>query len=412
MDELFERPKKDTKPRRGRPPGRKNNKTLAKEAEMRAKQEQVVKSRVAKDEDEDDLMLCDLEDELWHHSSSSVDWEKLKQYDELYSKLCGEHFIPDFEYMDDANARNIVDRYLGYIAWNNHGNEPHWMENPEYLFQPFTDAESILDMMEEQGDMEYYDDTPEVKDVIDMLRGLKKGKKDRAVIWNPQTGESKTFDMSKPKDAEEVARLTEEEGWEYESYPESDSDFNKARGNEMKASKGKVKKESAEVLDLYSDMMDLYYLVTSITSLVPYRDKVKDKLISMGYSDDASRFGSIFEDYSNAKYTLVKFLSDYEVPDIEKCGAKDKDTKKSSVSFKSHTGTFKPIAKAGHYTMWQSVEHGDKAYNIITQTKKNRKTGQLVEKIIAEDVDGFEDPEVQKMFGVKKIDRSGGIRLG
>lgn len=73
-----------------------------------------------------------------------------------------------------------------------------------------------------------------------------------------------------------------------------------------------------------------------------------------------------------------------------------------SVTFKGYDGTWNAIAKAGHYTMWQSVEMGDKAYNIITKTKKNVSTGKLVEKIVMEDVDGFEDAKVQKMFGVKK----------
>jgi hypothetical protein len=71
------------------------------------------------------------------------------------------------------------------------------------------------------------------------------------------------------------------------------------------------------------------------------------------------------------------------------------------VVLKGYRGHWTPIAKSGYYTMWESVEMGDKAYNVITKTMKNRKTGKLVEKMAFEDVDGFNDAKVQSIFKSK-----------
>lgn len=81
-----------------------------------------------------------------------------------------------------------------------------------------------------------------------------------------------------------------------------------------------------------------------------------------------------------------------------------KSNTNKSVTFKGYNGTWKPIAKANHYTMWESVEMGDKAFNIVTVTKKKRETGELIKKIAFEDVDGIEDAKV-KGLGLKKYVR-------
>ena len=72
-----------------------------------------------------------------------------------------------------------------------------------------------------------------------------------------------------------------------------------------------------------------------------------------------------------------------------------------SVIFKGYKGTWSVLAQNGHYTIWKCNEEPN-ALNIVTQTKKNSKTGRLVEKIIME-TDEFKDAKVQKMFGVVHV---------
>ena len=120
--------------------------------------------------------MDELEYELWREPSAKVSWDKLKEYDELYTRYHGSHFVGSPELFDNADARDMVDAYCGYVAWSNHGNEAHWMEFPDSIFNVYLNPQEILDMMEEQGDMEYYDSDENVKAIVDRLRSIKKGK--------------------------------------------------------------------------------------------------------------------------------------------------------------------------------------------------------------------------------------------
>ena len=123
-----------------------------------------------------DLIMSDMEQELWHEPSGKVNWDKLRAYDELHNEMYGTHFIGSPELLDNEEARNITDAYRSYIAWNNHGNEPHWMEFPDSIFYAYTDPEEILTIMEEQGELEDYEEESHTKAIVDALRSLKKGK--------------------------------------------------------------------------------------------------------------------------------------------------------------------------------------------------------------------------------------------
>lgn len=151
------------------------------------------------DFDKTEEMLFDLESKLWHSPTGKVAWDDLKAYDDLHLKYSGRHFIPNYEMLDDMDARALVDDYLNYIAWENHGNESHWMEFPEYLFEPYLNPEGTLGYLEENGSMEAYDDSDEVRFIVDRLRALKKGKnmKDKTmkaqVLYGAFGGDEKQY---------------------------------------------------------------------------------------------------------------------------------------------------------------------------------------------------------------------------
>ena len=121
--------------------------------------------------------LDELEYRLWHSGTDKVDWDALKQYDRLYQQIHGSHFVGDYQLMDNADARNVVDSYLGYLAWNNHGNEAHWMEYVDSLFDVYLSPEDTLSIMEDNGELEAYESNQRVKDIVDMLRAVKKNYK-------------------------------------------------------------------------------------------------------------------------------------------------------------------------------------------------------------------------------------------
>ena len=118
--------------------------------------------------------------------------------------------------------------------------------------------------------------------------------------------------------------------------------------------------------------------------------------------EEALTMSKVLREKYNITNGMYGFMSDV----IEECRyimdgmeyVEDEDVEKSkSVTLKGYKGHWQPIAKSGHYTMWKSVEMGDDAFNVITKTMKQKSTGQLVEKIAYEDVDGFNDDRA-KMF--------------
>ena len=97
---------------------------------------------------------------------------------------------------------------------------------------------------------------------------------------------------------------------------------------------------------------------------------------------------------------VIRYLRDIQIQ-LDSLNGNIDMWKSKSISFKNYKGTWQPIAKAGHYTMWKCNEEPN-AFNVVTKTMKNTSTGKFVEKIVIEDVDGFEDKRLNKTGLEKK----------
>lgn len=78
-----------------------------------------------------------------------------------------------------------------------------------------------------------------------------------------------------------------------------------------------------------------------------------------------------------------------------------KIVKDRSIILKGHSGSFRVLKRKGEYVMLESEQYGDKAYNIILKG----------DRIVADKVDGFDDPKAKEVFGECHIKKGKGPKV-
>lgn len=339
-------PKKDTRKRPGRPPGRKNNSTL--KAEQKRKEEENMKKSVGVPRSyvgEMVNLIAHMEDDkqklisMYNHpgvyDDIEIDFSGLdREIDKVYGKL-----------------NELLDK----VTYEGSDFPNGGRDNSTGIIYRSKSKKSITQV--DLGVSKLYDVLASLRLMLDMHEEIT-----NETLWNFYELISKAVDMIQDG-MDDISKSKFENIEDYTLVPE----LNRAIDNFEVNSRILVEYFNSEEIET-RDVMDRIY----------------------------SCRGDLEE--------IEEGLRDLE--DV----AMGKSKTKKSVSFKGYNGTWTPLAKSGHYTMWKCKEEPN-AYNIITQTKKNSKTGKLVEKIIMEDVDEFKDEKVQKMFGVKNSNTENGFTI-
>ena len=399
--DYFANPKKDTKKRPGRPPGRKNNKTL--EAEKKMKEKEVSKAVglprtfigemlniIARIEDEKQRLWMMGSDVLIEQDIPDWDLTELSNaIDKVYRQLSDLNEKAIYEGTDYPNGVTYIRDGAIYRSKTTKGIDN--ILNGDKAFRY-----SMLDRW--RSDLDYY---------------FGNGNRHEGILWSGDFN-SHIDNMRRLYDTfgddEKPEWLTSEDIDNYVKYNGMDGWFRSngewtQDGSEfMYATKSKVSKDDyiaeTERDRNWSKLMEKFDYIKEETAELEKSTEVM-KNLSSSLRDQMYSRGHLLDGTKRAMDNIIE-ASIYNAEMVEMYWNEAKRLESTvrfekSVTFKGYNGHWTPVAKSGHYTMWQSVEMGDKAFNVITKTMKQKGTGKLIEKIAYEDVDGFEDDRA-KMF--------------